>query len=136
MTLFISAARSDFDIARAIRKTLDAHGVKAWSEAHDLKPGDLWPTKLDEAREGSSGLIAVITPENAEMVGAFEGGFAYGRKTRDADYLVVPLLARGAALADLPELLLRYKAIDASSETDPERIAEIVASALNDTLVA
>lgn len=59
--VFLSYAREDRTIVDSIKRDLDAHGIDAWFDRKELKPGDYWAEKLRANIDACSVFIPVIS---------------------------------------------------------------------------
>ncbi|HEX2201933.1 MAG TPA: tetratricopeptide repeat protein [Longimicrobium sp.] len=105
-TLFISHSPHDDDFVRELRAQLELHGLPGWIASRGVRGGDpLWP-EVQEAIEGASGCLVVVSPASLQSSGVGRE-LRHALKVREARgrerYPVVPLALDGTRLGVLEE---------------------------------
>jgi pyruvate/2-oxoacid:ferredoxin oxidoreductase beta subunit len=81
MSVFISYASSDRDIADALADKLSEYGLEAWYADKDVLPGENWAKKVGEALEEADALVVILSPGSEGMKSMKrEISFAMGNK--------------------------------------------------------
>ena len=107
--IFISYCREDSRFAQVLHVQLQEAGLPTWRDP-DLRPGDRWGDEIDEAMQGASALLVIMSPAaKASPYVNYEWAFARG-----AGVLVIPLLL-GLRPEELPPRLAERKALDFSN---------------------
>lgn len=117
--LFVSYARSDARIVRAIVRKLDdefrwrSMPVKVWIDEEYLRPGELWDVAIRQALEDSLGILAFVSPRaiRSEWI----------RRELEAiltrgDRLILPVILERVPVSDLPAALAERQWLDLSRD--------------------
>jgi hypothetical protein len=92
--VFISYHHADGDFADYLRMKLKENGLEVWLADAALTAGDDWRAEIDQAIEGASSLIVIMTPDaKASDYVTYEWAFAIG-----AGIKVIPLLLKETEL--------------------------------------
>jgi hypothetical protein len=89
--VFISYARSDFACCEKIKNALEKAGIDCWRDTDDIKPGDKWLKRLQEALAQAQAMI-VLCSKAAENSAYME------REFHQADELkltIIPVIIEG-----------------------------------------
>jgi hypothetical protein len=64
-SVFISYRRKDFSepVAHRVREQLEAEGISAFLDVHDLLPADKWQERLEHLIEGTHVFLALVGPD-------------------------------------------------------------------------
>lgn len=92
--VFISYAREDGDFAREIIQRLRKSDIVAWQDVKELRGGDGWQDRIDDALSDAKALIVVMSPAATKsQYVTYEWAFALGAGVR-----VIPVLRKTAEL--------------------------------------
>ena len=92
--VFVSYAREDKAFARELSRRLRGSHVTAWQDIQDLRGGDSWQERIDNALRNASALIVIMSPHatKSQFV-TYEWAFAIGAGIR-----VIPVVLRRTKL--------------------------------------
>jgi hypothetical protein len=128
--IFVSYARDNIDVARAIVERLRDAGLEVWLDLGKLQPGDAWDVKIRRNIEACSFFVALISREtNARPEGYFrrEWNIAADRALNFADdvtfLLPVTIDDTAAYSARVPE---RFRAMHWTVLRDGQPTSEFV----------
>lgn len=111
--VFISYARADLWVMRAVRYFLTSQGLRTWADETGLRPGTTdWRQTLWRAMDESSCLLALCTPAAAKSPWV-------GRELDRALELNLPIfsvLARGDSIQSIPRQINHLQFSDASQQ--------------------
>lgn len=133
--VFVSYSKKDAPFVRSLVGALEERGIRAWYDGGELRVGENFMRRIEDALEQSRYFLLVISPDYlASQWNSFELGVALGaasaRRVR-----VIPVLVGETALpasSDLPaplKPLLRYQFLHvprASAEWLAAEVAEVV----------
>jgi hypothetical protein len=125
VSLYISSASVDRDIADAVAQELEARGMPVWSDRL-INPAR-WDRQIEKALEQARIFIFILSP--AALLSpwvTFELGVALSRSQKMGDIQVLPFFIRGFFPAALPLELVKIQGIDLKDMQTPEAIREIV----------
>lgn len=105
--VFISHSSADKEWTDEFASALQEKGVHIWYDEWNLRPGDKWQERLQEALRDSRIFCVVIGTSKTETPWTY---FEIGAALAD-EKIIVPVLARDATPTSLPPLLSRYQAI-------------------------
>ena len=92
--VFISYAREDQPFAREVVRHLRQSDIPAWQDVDDLRGGDRWVERIDEALAGAHALIVIMSPDATQsQYVTYEWAFAVNAGVR-----VVPVLYKPTEL--------------------------------------
>lgn len=60
-SIFLSYSRKDYYFAESLAFELHSHGVDAWLDAKDLRPGAEWRRQLEDAIRGADGFVLLAS---------------------------------------------------------------------------
>ncbi|HEX9984142.1 MAG TPA: toll/interleukin-1 receptor domain-containing protein [Thermoanaerobaculia bacterium] len=121
--VFLSYSSHDQPWVREFTSALREEGVKGWFDAHDIKPGDRWQDRVEEALRGSRTLVMVLTSDSVNRPWTF---FELGAAVADGKR-IVPVLAENVEISELPPLVRQYQFVREQSPQDAARkVAEAV----------
>lgn len=121
--VFLSYSSHDQPWVREFASALREAGVKGWFDAHDLLPGERWRDRIEQALRQSRILVMVLTADSVTRPWTFfELGAAVADKKR-----IVPVLAEGVDISELPPLVRLYQFVH---EPSPREAAKRVAEAV------
>lgn len=126
--VFLSYTAHDVPWVQAFASALRRSGVKGF-DAHEIKPGDRWQNRVEEALRESRTLVMVLTSDSVSRPWTF---FELGAAIADGKR-IVPVLAGDFDESNLPALVRQYQFV---REPSPEEAARKVAEAVNDFAVA
>jgi hypothetical protein len=110
--IFVSYSRHDLEWVRQLVTDLEAAGLPAWLDVHNLEPGVVWDTEIERALHGTNILLAILSEHSAESRNVLdEINFALSRNR-----LVVPVLYRNC---QIPYRLARLQHVDFTGKYDP-----------------
>ena len=133
--VFVSYSKRDAGFVRSLVDALEARGVKTWYDGGELRVGESFMRRIEDALEQSRYFLPVISPDYLSgQWTPFELGVALGAaSSRGAGVIPVPVReAVVPAPPDLPaplKLLTRYQFLDAtqvSAEQIAAEVAEVV----------
>src|SRR5690349_10830108 len=122
--VFLSYARQDRDLARRLARDLDASGVSCWYDER-LKAGDEWRGEIAAAMSSATTAVLLVTPSSLasrSVAAEWEQAIASSKR-------VVPVLAEGAEVSDLPPLLQHIQA--ASWQSDYAGLLDVIVDSAN-----
>lgn len=127
--VFLSYSAHDRPWVREFASALRAAGVKGWFDAHEIKPGDRWQDRVEEALRQSRTLVMVLTADSVSRPWTF---FELGAAVADGKR-IVPVLTEDVEISELPSLVRQYQFV---REHSPEEAARKVAQAVHDVAIA
>ncbi|MEO8667000.1 MAG: toll/interleukin-1 receptor domain-containing protein, partial [Bauldia sp.] len=130
---FLSHSSIDGEDARELKRRLEespaakAVGFRFWFDRTDLKPGPDLQKQLEQAiAETTDGFAVYIGSKGVINWVESELRLALTRATA-GDYPFIPILAKGATVAQLPPFATRYLAVF-DPLNDPEQMAKLLAA--------
>lgn len=115
--VFISHASCDEAIAVALKKWIEesfAGGIPVFVSGDDIKAGEKWRQRIDDALKSSGIALVVCTLQSVSRPWVpFESGAAWGRGCE-----VIPLCYHGMGKESLPEPFRAHQALDIGLEAD------------------
>lgn len=106
-TIFLSYSHHDQEIAKKIYEYLSSKGFNIWLDREELRPGDNWSMKLQEALVNSQLLLLLMSPaslQSREIAWEYQ---SYIQQNK----LLIPILIAGTA-RDIPVRLQTYPFLD------------------------
>jgi hypothetical protein len=110
--VFLSYRPSDRLAAERIAIHLRDHSFKVWFDLWDLTPGKLWSEELEAGLNDSRAVIVVV---GANGLGTWQSAMCEVLLTQAAQNyyrMLIPMIAPGASIANMPYFLQQYKAWD------------------------
>src|SRR5688572_22943376 len=99
--VFVSYSHADNDFAELLKAKFDATGFDAWLDKEQLKAGEEWRRKIDEAITQSFALIVIMSPDaDQSKYVTYEWAYALGLGVH-----VIPLLLKPTAMHPRLEIL-------------------------------
>ena len=96
--VFISYGHRDRQWVREFADELSNEGINAWMDEKDIKWGDSWEDKLEEALRRSETMVFIVDPESLTSSNSnFELGVALGAGKR-----LIAIVDRDVPVKDLP----------------------------------
>jgi hypothetical protein len=126
--VFLSYSAHDRPWVRQFASALRAAGVKGWFDASDIKPGDRWQDRVEEALRQSRTLVMVLTADSVSRPWTF---FELGAAVADGKR-IVPVIAEDFDISALPPLVRQYQFV---REHSPEDAARKVAQAVSEAAI-
>ena len=123
--VFISYGHRDRQWVREFADELSNEGINAWMDEKDIKWGDSWEDKLEEALRRSETMVFIVDPESLTSSNSnFELGVALGAGKR-----LIAIVDRDVPVKDLPGPIRsrRYLTKERPKET-PRDVARALAS--------
>ena len=120
--LFLSHAGVDsepaLDLARRLEDSEDAkaHGLKVWIDKDCLAAGGAWKDALQSALKEFTGFAVYVGSQGVVNWVWTEVKVALDRAHTDQSYPIIPILAPGTTVADLPSFLSQYQGIGDPSQ--------------------
>ena len=111
--LFVSYARSDSEIVHRIINKLELLGVSTWMDVNELRPGDRWGRKIQNALQKAVGMLIFISRASIQSLYVQEELKAVARGT---NFLIIPVILEH--VPSLPDAIKLYQWIDLSGGTD------------------
>jgi hypothetical protein len=109
--VFISYARQDAALARAVEDALRARGVETWSD-RELTVGSRWALEIQDALNEASAVLVLVTPASLQSNWVSqEWSAAIATSKR-----VIPAIAGGATFSELPPLLVAHQGVDLNTD--------------------
>ncbi|MGH9931480.1 MAG: toll/interleukin-1 receptor domain-containing protein, partial [Pyrinomonadaceae bacterium] len=88
--IFVSYAREDKNFARQLTSRLRESGKIPWQDLSNIKGGDPWQIKIDEALRNAEALVVVMSPQaTRSQYVTYEWAFALGAGVR-----VIPVVVK------------------------------------------
>jgi TIR domain len=120
--VFISYSHKDEASARALKATLDGHGLRTWIASEDLHQGESWAQEITGALERAKAVVLLIGNDPGHWARA-EWSAALRRSWED-EIRLVPVVLNGA---DPPAFLHGHHAVMVSDAFgDWERVAHAI----------
>ncbi|MGD9729008.1 MAG: toll/interleukin-1 receptor domain-containing protein [Nitrospiraceae bacterium] len=69
---FLSYAKEDAGFVRHLSKSLLKDGVMTWFDEKDLRPGDKWKLKIDQAMESADYVVVFLSSSSTKKTGYFQ----------------------------------------------------------------
>ena len=113
--VFISYGHRDRQWVREFADELSNEGINAWMDEKDIKWGDSWEDKLEEALRRSETMVFIVDPESLTSSNSnFELGVALGAGKR-----LIAIVDRDVPVKDLPGPIRsrRYRTKERPKET-------------------
>ncbi|MGH7719962.1 MAG: toll/interleukin-1 receptor domain-containing protein [Gemmatimonadaceae bacterium] len=121
--VFISYSPQDQDWGREFVSALREAGVEGWFDASELRPGERWKERIEEALRESQTLVLIVGPSILRSPWTFfELGAAVAGKKR-----IIPVLTENTRPEDVPALVSQYQFL---RESSPREAGRRVADAL------
>jgi hypothetical protein len=118
--VFIAYAAQDLEWVQQFYAALRDGGINAWLDLVEIRPGDRWKERIENALGDAETMVFVLTPNsvtNHWML--FELGAAIARSKR-----IIPVVAETFDRSMIPPIIGRYAFLE---ETSPVRAARKVA---------
>jgi hypothetical protein len=120
--IFISYSQKDEASARALKTTLDSHGLQTWLASEDLHQGESWAQEITGALEGAKAVVLLIGSDPGHWARA-EWSAALRRSWEDQVRLV-PVVLEGV---DPPAFLHGHHVLMVSEAPgDWEKVAQAI----------
>ncbi|HZF11068.1 MAG TPA: toll/interleukin-1 receptor domain-containing protein [Thermoanaerobaculia bacterium] len=125
MKAFISYAAADREWARQFHQQLEASGVEAWLDVHELFPGDNWQRQIGDALESSDVLLALVSPASVRSESVQrETQFALGSER--FENRIVPVIVEPTD--EMPWIFRRFKTVSGSPAEAARQVAALLAA--------
>ena len=123
--VFVSYSKRDADFVRPLVDALEARGVRAWYDGGEIRVGENFMRRIEDALEQSRYFLLVISPDYLSgQWTPFELGVALSAaSTKEAR--VIPVLVRKSDLSALPRPLRRHQFLDATQASAGQVAAEV-----------
>jgi formylglycine-generating enzyme required for sulfatase activity len=125
--LFLSHAGVDSEPALRLARRLEdnndakAHGLKVWIDKDRLAAGGAWKDALQSALKESTAFAVYVGSQGVVNWVWAEVRVALDRALTEQSYPIIPILAPGTTVADLPSFLSQYQGIGDPSQDDEFR---------------
>ncbi len=127
--VFISYSHDNSEIATKIKKTLEEQGLTVWIDYEQIKPGDLFVSKIEEGLTKSSAMILLVSPSSMDS-GWVEEEYTTAISRTKATTRPLRLIPVLTSHAELPSFLANRAWIDLrdnnSFNEQTDRLAEIL----------
>ena len=91
--IFLSfAGEQRANVARPLRKALKRMGIVVWMDEYDIRPGELWQNKIQEAMDDARYIVAVVSREWLDKDWPRREAQKAVRLGRDHQERVIPIL--------------------------------------------
>ena len=115
--IFLSYSLKDQDWVSEFAAALKEAGLRPWFDASQIRPGERWKEKIQDALRESRTLVVVLTPNNIDDPSIF---FEVGAAVAD-NKRIIPVLTEDLDFAKVPSLLLRLQPLRESSPREAAR---------------
>ena len=123
---FISRTTADKEWTDQFATALRDKGVQIWYDGWNLRPGDKWQDRLEDALRDSRIFCVVVGDRGAETPWTY---FEIGAALADQK-IIVPVLSDTSRQIQLPPMLSRYQAIGERTPVEAaSRLADLVETA-------
>lgn len=125
--LFLSHSGEDSENARELAGQLREVGMNVWLDVDNLKPGDLWQKRIEEALQTSTAFLVYVGKSGVKGWVDREVRFALSRNVKEKDFPIIPVLGPGSNQTELPSFLMQHQYLDLRSGIkDNKKIKEIL----------
>ena len=125
--VFLSYSAKDRDWVSQFAVALEKAGVHPWFDVSQLRLGELWREKMEEALRDSRTLVVILTPNSVDNPWMFfEVGAAVADKKR-----IIPILTQNLDFKNVPPLLLQFQAL---REDSPQEAGKKLAAVLTESV--
>jgi TIR domain-containing protein len=130
--VFLSYARPDASVARALATSLKKRGASVWFDSAELALGDDWASAIERNLASSKTVVFLVSDSfRRSQWSNYEMGVALG-KSEASDIRIIPVLLKDADPSALPSLLRSYQFLKlAPSAQAIEQVADQVVQATN-----
>ncbi|MBN1566045.1 MAG: toll/interleukin-1 receptor domain-containing protein, partial [Anaerolineae bacterium] len=114
--IFISYSRTDIEIARQLKKRLEARAFKVWMDETDISAGDILWRAIEQAIDDCTALIVLVSPRSTKSEWVEREVLCAERKHKP----ILPILIEGeewSRLADIHHADMRTGVPDDLPET-------------------
>jgi hypothetical protein len=122
--VYMSYTHADANWTMALAENLQRLGLGVWIDEWELRPGDHWPTRLEEGLDSADTVVCVVSPNwdranwAVEEFGmALERGAARGQR-------VIPVLTGDVRPSDLPDRVTARQWVDFRAAATPKQYVE------------
>lgn len=121
--VFLSYSNTDRPIASQLARALKERGVSTWWDA-EIRLGDRWEKSIEQALLDADAVVVLVTPQSVEsrwVTMEWSGALANSR-------LVIPVVAGGLSLADLPYALSHIQGVlfDSDNPAELDRLVSAI----------
>lgn len=131
--VFLSYSSKDKGLVRDFATGLEQRGISVWFDEMQLRPGDDWVRKIEQALD-SSDFIAFFMSQNSMRRGFVQKelnlAFSRWRSMPSGRALILPVLLDKSVVPDMPPLLRDIQWLDASDGDIPEAIDKLTEAIL------
>ena len=131
--VFLSYSSKDKGLVRDFATGLEQRGISVWFDEMQLRPGDDWVRKIEQALD-SSDFIAFFMSQNSMHRGFVQKelnlAFSRWRSMPSGRALILPVLLDKSVVPDMPPLLRDIQWLDASDGDIPEAIDKLTEAIL------
>jgi len=125
--VFVSYSKKDADFVRSLVAALEARGVRVWYDGGEIRIGESFMRRIEDALEQSRYFLPVISPDYLSgQWTPFELGVALSAASTKEAYIIY-VLVRESDLSALPRPLRRHQFLNAT-QASAEQIAAQVAA--------
>jgi hypothetical protein len=128
--VFVSYSKKDAPFVRSLTEALRERGVKVWYDSGELRVGENFMRRIEDALEQSRYFLLVISPEYlSSQWNSFELGVALSRDASSNGGHILPVLVRDAEVSSLPTPVSKYQVLNAKQlpvEQIAAKVAEVV----------
>ncbi len=126
--VFISYAADAKDRAQELTRALASHGIDAWVDFKDLRPGQRWKDELERALGAAHWVLILVGPgDRATAWQEAEWSTALARSWGDGDKQLLPVLF---GEAELPPFLRNWVSLRVNPDLEPATWTRHVLEAL------
>lgn len=121
--VFISYAMPDREISKQIRDVLQEAGSPVWLDEYNIKPGDDWRTRIDEALQLSTHLVVILSPNSIKspyIANEYRSFLSQNKQ-------LIPVLVGDISDAEIPPSLQHLHYVDLRKPS-PDAMAQIIAT--------
>lgn len=121
--VFLSYSYKDRPWVAEFASALHDQGVSGWFDAFEMKPGELWKERIQEALRASGTLVLVLSRNSVESPWTFfEIGAAIADKKR-----IIPIATEDVPLDQVPSVVAQYQMLKEPSPREAgRRVAEVL----------
>ncbi len=131
---FLSHSGADMQTARRLAEALRARGIAVWLDDDHLTGGDRWPDALEQAIKQAAGMLVLVGSGGVARWVEREVRYGLVRNTEAPDkFPLIPVLADGADLTQLPAFLQQHHCLDWRATADPAAAMDRIVQRLRET---
>lgn len=122
-TVFLSYSYKDRPWVAEFASALHDQGVPGWFDAFEMKPGERWKERIQEALRASDTLVLLLSRNSVESPWTFfEIGAAIADKKR-----IIPVATEDVSPDQVPSVVAQYQMLKESSPREAgRRVAEML----------